>query len=50
MTDDEVLQEEIRAVRAYFAHRQGANEDGPLSDVVAALMRVDNPCHTPDRR
>jgi hypothetical protein len=39
MTDDEVLQEEIRAVRAYFAHRQGANEDGPLSDVVAALMR-----------
>ena len=39
MTDDEVLQEEIRAVRAYFAHRQGADEDRPLPDVLAALMR-----------
>jgi hypothetical protein len=41
MTDDEVLQEEIRAVRAYFTHHQGA--DGrPLSDVVAPLLRH---CH-----
>ena len=39
MTDDEVMQEELRAVRAYFAHHQGADEDRPLSDVVAALMR-----------
>lgn len=39
MTDDEVLQEEIRAVRAYFAHREGAEGESPLSDVVAALIR-----------
>jgi hypothetical protein len=39
MTDDEVMQEELRAVRAYFAHREGADEGLPLSDVVAALMR-----------
>ncbi len=38
MTDDEELQEELRAVRAYFAYRQGA-DDRTLSDVVAALMR-----------
>jgi hypothetical protein len=39
MTDDEVIQDELRAVRAYFSHRQGADEDSPLSDIVAALMR-----------
>jgi hypothetical protein len=39
MTDDEILREELRAVRAYFSHRQGANGERPLSDVVAALMR-----------
>jgi hypothetical protein len=39
MTDDEVMQDELRAVRAYFAHHQGADDDRPLSDVVAALMR-----------
>jgi hypothetical protein len=42
MTDDEVIQEELRAVRAYFAHRQGADGDEPLSDVVTALIRH---CH-----
>jgi hypothetical protein len=39
MTDDEVLQEELRAVREYFTHHQGADDERPLSDVVAALMR-----------
>ncbi|WP_164478785.1 hypothetical protein [Mycolicibacterium stellerae] len=39
MTDDEVIQDELRAVGAYFAHRQGADEDRPLSDVVEALRR-----------
>ena len=39
MTDDEVMQDELRAVRAYFSHHQGADDDQPLSDVVAALMR-----------
>lgn len=39
MTDDEVLREELRAVGAYFAHRQGAEGSQSLTDVVAALMR-----------
>lgn len=39
MTDDEILQDELRAVRSYFVHRKGADEDSPLSDTVAALMR-----------
>jgi hypothetical protein len=38
MTDDEVLREELHAVQAYFAHREGADGES-LSDVVAALMR-----------
>lgn len=39
MTDDEMLQHEADAVRAYFSHRVGQESDRPLSDVVAALMR-----------
>jgi hypothetical protein len=39
MTDDEAIQEELRAVRAYFAHREGADGESSLSDVVAALIR-----------
>ena len=38
MTDDELLQEELRAVGAYFAHREG-QDDQPLTDLLAALMR-----------
>jgi hypothetical protein len=42
MTDDELtarLYDEVRAVQAYFAHREGRDGEEPLSDVVAALMR-----------
>lgn len=39
MTDDEELQEELRAVRAYFAYRKGTDAAEPLSDIVATLMR-----------
>jgi hypothetical protein len=42
MTDDELsarIQEELRAVQAYFVHREGGEGEEHLSDVVAALMR-----------
>jgi len=42
MTDDELtarLCDEVRAVQAYFAHREGRTGEEPLSDVITALMR-----------
>jgi hypothetical protein len=42
MTDDELgvrIHDELRAVQAYFTHREGGEGEEPLSDVVAALMR-----------
>jgi hypothetical protein len=42
MTDDELgarIQDELRAVQAYFTHHEGGDSEEPLSDVVAALIR-----------